>query len=40
MVSKTIKFKYPPKEGLVSIIIPTHNRQDLIIESLNSSLRS
>ena len=31
-----INFKYPPKEGLVTIIIPTHNRQDLIIETLNS----
>lgn len=31
-----INFKYPPKEGLVTIIIPTHNRQDLIIETLSS----
>ena len=31
-----VDFIYPAKEGLVSIILPTHNRQALIIETLDS----
>lgn len=30
------KYKYEPVPGLVSVIIPTHNRSDLIIETLES----
>lgn len=33
---KDIVFKYPPKKGLVSIIIPTHNRQKLLVETLKT----
>ena len=31
-----VDFIFPPDKGLVSIILPTHNRQALIIETLNS----
>lgn len=36
-MKREIQFKYPVIEDLVSIIIPTHNRQDLIRETLESA---